>query len=94
MTRKTIAFQVRRSKETSKIETIQWQNFTHVQSFQSKYGKLTLIKTGTDITLYSNGLVICTSPDKEAAEELFKMTFSIERPICLKNRQLYGFWVE
>ena len=53
----------------TKTEAIQWQNFIHLKSFQSKYGKLALIKTGTDKTLYENGLPVFTSPNKEAAEE-------------------------
>jgi len=73
----------------SKTEAIQWQKFTYIQSFQSKYGKLALIKTGTDQTLYSNGIPIFTNPNKEAAEEAVHFAL-LQHPNPLKVLMIGG----
>ena len=53
----------------SKSLTGLWNSFSLVESFQSRYGKLELIATGTSKTLYENGVALFSVPDPQAAEE-------------------------
>lgn len=50
-------------------QRIAWKPFTLIHSQDSLYGKLQVIKTAEQITLYNNGLRVYSNPDWESAEE-------------------------
>ncbi len=50
-------------------QIIYWKPFTLVRSRDSLHGKLQVIRTGEQITLYNNGLQAFSYPDPAAAEE-------------------------
>jgi len=50
-------------------QKISWKPFTLVRSEDSLYGKLQVIKTAEQVTLYDNGLRVYSFPDPASAEE-------------------------
>ena len=59
-------------------QTIFWKPFTLVRSKDSLHGKLQVIRTGEQVTLYNNGLQAYSYPDQAAAEEAVHFA-------CLQN---------
>lgn len=59
-------------------QTIFWKPFTLVRSKDSLHGKLQVIRTGEQVTLYNNGLQAYSYPDPAAAEEAVHFA-------CLQN---------
>lgn len=59
-------------------QTIFWKPFTLVRSKDSLHGKLQVIRTGEQVTLYNNGLLAYSYPDPAAAEEAVHFA-------CLQN---------
>jgi len=52
-----------------------WRPFTLVDSEDTQYGKLQVIKTSEQISLYNNSLLVYSSPDPAAAEEAVHFAF-------------------
>ncbi|MDH4198515.1 MAG: fused MFS/spermidine synthase, partial [Candidatus Aminicenantes bacterium] len=46
-----------------------WRPFELVESLDSPHGRLSVIRTAEQVTLYANGLTVFSSPDRPAAEE-------------------------
>ncbi|HYA48390.1 MAG TPA: fused MFS/spermidine synthase, partial [Burkholderiales bacterium] len=56
-----------------------WQPFDLLEARDTRYGKLQAIKTGDQVSLYSNGLPLLTFPNVEAAEEAVHFAL-LQRP--------------
>lgn len=65
-----------------------WKGYSIVETRQSRYGTLTVTRTGKQISLYQNGMIVASYPNRQAAEEgvHFALLFS-ENP---KNILLVG----
>ncbi len=56
-------------------QRLYWRPFTLVESEDTQYGKLQVIKTSEQISLYNNSLLVYSSPDPAAAEEAVHFAF-------------------